>query len=68
MSLQAWLLWNVVLSSFGLGYFIYGKKQAKALPLACGIGLMIFPYFIDQAWALFAIGGLLLALPWLLRT
>ncbi len=37
------LLWGVLFSSIGLGYFIYGKKQNATVPLVCGIALMIIP-------------------------
>ena len=43
------LLLGVVFSSIGLGYFIYGKKQQQTMPLICGIALMIYPYFIENA-------------------
>lgn len=67
MSTQAWLLWDVLFGAFGMGYFMYGKKQARIVALACGLGLMIFPYFIDSLWPMLAIGGALLALPWFVR-
>lgn len=62
-----WLLGNVLFSSIGLGYFIYGKKQSVAMPLMCGIALMVFPYFVSSTWGEFGIGAVLVALPYFIR-
>lgn len=61
------LLWGVAFGSLGLGYFIYGKKQGAVVPLLCGLGLMVFPYFIINAWLLVGVGVGLAALPYFLR-
>lgn len=60
-------LWGVAFGSLGLGYFIYGKKQGAVVPLLCGLGLMVFPYFIVNAWLLVGVGVGLAALPYFLR-
>lgn len=64
---EAQLLWGLVFSSIGLGYFLYGRKQRSIAPLLCGIALMIFPYFVANAYALVGIGALLAAIPYFLR-
>lgn len=61
------LLWGTLFSAIGLGYFIYGKKQAAAVPLACGVVLMAYPYFVASNLLLVLIGLVLSAIPWLLR-
>jgi len=61
------LLWGVLFSSVGVGYFIYGKKQDRRVPMFCGIGLMVFPYFIANVYLLVVFCGALLALPYFLR-
>ncbi|MEG0341751.1 amino acid transport protein [Acinetobacter sp. TY1] len=61
------LLLNVLFSSIGFGYFLYGRKQRKNVPFICGIILMIFPYFIDNLWAVLAIGITLSATPYFVR-
>ena len=61
------LFWTVLFSSIGLGYFVYGKKQKKGMPLFCGIGLMVFPYFVSNAIVVVIIGCLMAALPYFLR-
>jgi hypothetical protein len=63
----ATLLWGIVFGSFGMGYFIYGKKQERVVALLCGVVLMALPYLIDNVFGLVASGVLLLALPWFVR-
>lgn len=61
------LLWGSLFGSFGLGFFIYGKKQKAVVPLVCGLVLMVFPYFISNTILLVAIGVVLMAIPCLVR-
>jgi hypothetical protein len=61
------LLWGLLFSSIGFGFFLYGKKQRAVVPLVCGIALMIYPYFIPNVMALIAIGVVLAAIPYFLR-
>lgn len=63
----AQLLWGVLFSSIGVGYFIYGKKQGSLLPLLCGVALMAYVYFISNVYLLVAIGVLIAAVPYFLR-
>ncbi|KAB2661779.1 MAG: hypothetical protein DVB31_11985 [Verrucomicrobia bacterium] len=62
------LLWSLLFGSIGMGFFIYGKKQGALVPLLCGLALMVFPYFVSDTILLVAIGGVLVALPFFLRT
>lgn len=64
---MATLLWGVVFGSIGTGFFIYGKRQGAPIPLACGIALMVFPYFVSSAWATVVVGALLMAIPYFVR-
>jgi len=64
---EASLIWGILFGSFGLAYFVYGKKQKKIMPLLCGVGLMIFPYFVTNATLIGIIGLLLVAIPWFIR-
>lgn len=61
------LLWGVVFSAIGLGYFIYGKRQRAPVPMVCGLGLMAFPYFVSNAWVLVLVGVALMAVPYFVR-
>jgi len=64
---EAALLWGVLFSSIGLGYFIYGRKQGRTLPLLCGVVLMIYPYFMPNAIVLVLIGAIFVAVPYFIR-
>lgn len=61
------LLWGVLFSSVGFGFFIYGKKQKVVVPLICGLTLMIYPYFISNSTLLVTIGIILMAIPYFVR-
>jgi hypothetical protein len=64
---QAELLWGVLFSSIGLGYFIYGRRQSRMIPLVCGVMLMVYPYFMPNSTALVIVGVIFLAVPYFLR-
>ena len=61
------LFLGVVFGAFGLGYFIYGKRQQAPIALASGVLLMVVPGFLPNAWASVLVGGALLAVPWIIR-
>ena len=67
MNSTSTLIWGVIFGSIGLGYFVYGKKQKAVIPLFCGIGLMVFPYFISNIYILFISGIILISLPYFIR-
>jgi len=64
---ESWLLWGLLFSSIGLGFFVYGKKQRRIVPLVCGLALMIFPYFVSSIILLVVIGIALVAVPYFVR-
>lgn len=64
---MAALVWGMLFGAIGLGYFIYGKRQSAVLPLTCGIGLMVFPYFVTGTLWMLLVGGALMAAPWYWR-
>lgn len=64
---ESWLLWGLLFGSVGLGFFMYGKKQRAAVPLVCGLALMIFPYFVSNTYLLVSIGAVLMAIPYFVR-
>lgn len=59
--------WGFVFSTVGLGFSIYGRKQKAAVPLVCGVALMVFPYFVSDAVLLVSIGVVLTAIPYFVR-
>jgi hypothetical protein len=40
----------------GIAAFRYGRRNALWKPMAIGLALMAFPYFVDRVWLLYAIG------------
>jgi len=67
VAVQATLLWGLLFSSIGLGFAIYGRRQGAVVPLICGVGLMVYPYFVSNVMLLVGIGVLLIAVPYFLR-
>jgi hypothetical protein len=61
------LLWGLLFSSIGLGFFLYGRKQRAVVPLVCGLVLMIYPYFVPNPVAVVVIGLVLTAVPYFFR-
>ena len=61
------LLLGVLFGSVGLGFFIYGRRQRTIVPLLCGLALMVVPYFIPNPALLFAVGLILVAIPYFVR-
>lgn len=54
-ALFASLMFGVI----GFAAFRYGKQHAVWSPMAIGLALMVYPYFVSQTWLLYAIGAAL---------
>jgi hypothetical protein len=67
MDSTAVLLWGVLFGSIGFGFFLYGRKQKKVVPLITGIVLCVVPYFIANVYALVIVGVILMAIPFIVR-
>lgn len=52
---------GILFGSAGFAAFVYGKKSARWKPMAIGAALMVYPYFIEETWLLYAIGVALCA-------
>jgi hypothetical protein len=63
----ATLVWGMLFGAIGAGFFVYGKRQRAIVPLACGIALMIFPYFVSATWGIVLVGLVLMAIPYFVR-
>ncbi len=61
------LLWGLLFGSMGVGFFLYGKRQRMAVPLVCGLLLIVYPYFVSNPWLLVAGGVALAAVPYFFR-
>ena len=57
------LLLGLLFSSVGIGYLIYGRRQKQRVFFYCGLGLMVFPYFVADVFQMVSIGVLLLIVP-----
>jgi hypothetical protein len=57
----------LLFGSIGLGFFVYGRRQRTAVPLACGVALMIFPCFVSNTLLLVILGVALIAIPYFVR-
>jgi hypothetical protein len=58
------LLWGLLFGSIGIGYFVYGRRQRRAMALVAGVLLCVFPYFVSNAVLTVFLGALLMALPY----
>jgi hypothetical protein len=56
---------GVFTGAVGMAYFVYGKRQARYVPMLAGMVLCVYPYFVDSLLWLCVIGGLLMAAPFL---
>jgi hypothetical protein len=61
------LFWGMLFGSLGLGYLSYGKRQKRVVPFACGLALIVFPYFVSTLWLLLGIGLLIAVIPYFVR-
>ena len=59
------LLAGFAVSTVGLGFFMYGKKQARPPQLLFGLISLVYPYFVASPAWIFAIFALLLGVLWL---
>ena len=59
---------GLIFGSIGMGYILYGRKQANMIALLAGVGLCIFPYFISSVWISIALGAGLVLLPFMIRS
>ncbi len=61
------LLASLVFSMVGLVYLKQGKTEGDVTRMVCGAALLIYSYFIPGALLVIAAGGLLTALPFILK-
>lgn len=53
---------------FGFYFMKWGKREAHAPSLFIGLILLVYPYFVENAWLVWGIGVALLALAFKLRS
>ena len=64
---MAGLVWGILFGAIGMGYCLYGRQQRAPVPLFCGVGLIVFPYFVSGTVLILLVGAALLAIPWVWR-
>ena len=52
------LIAGLVFGSIGFVGFVYGKRMTLWKPMFLGLALMIYPYFVGNTTAVYAIGGI----------
>ena len=67
MDIGTALVFWVLFSAIGMGYFIYGIRQRNGIALAAGVALCVYPYFVANPYVMVGVGIALMALPFLLR-
>ena len=64
-----WLFLSLIISTVGLGLFVYGKREARWPQAVVGLLFMVYPYFTSSLRSLVLVGVVLAAGLWyLLRT
>jgi hypothetical protein len=53
------LLASLLFGAIGAGVFMYGRKMVLWKPMAFGVVLMAYPYFVPQTWLIYVIGCVL---------
>ncbi len=51
------LIGGFLFGSIGFVAFVYGKRLSLWRPMFLGLALMVFPYFIEATFPLYAIGS-----------
>lgn len=59
----ATLIWGLIFSSIGIGYFIYGRRQSNMVARWCGLALILYPYLVTNTLAMVAVGVALMLTP-----
>jgi hypothetical protein len=57
---------GMIAGAIGTGYFIYGKKQQKLVPMLAGVMLGVYPFFTSNPILLILIGAGLMAAPFMI--
>ena len=57
------ILATVLFGAIGMGYWVYGKKQQRLMPMVAGVGLFILPYVVSALLPTVTLGLALVILP-----
>lgn len=65
MSFNAYnLLAGLIFGAIGWGAYRYGRRLERWKPVAIGLVLMLYPYFVTNPWLMWFAGVALLVLLW----
>ncbi|MBI3903190.1 MAG: hypothetical protein HY306_09680 [Nitrosomonadales bacterium] len=53
------LIASIVFGTIGFAAFVYGKRAMNWTPMAIGVALMVYPYFVGQGWPMYLVGVML---------
>ncbi len=67
MGTSGQLFVSMFVSSIGVGYVVYGRKQQQTTALICGFGLCGLPYLVTDVTFSLVIGAILMVVPFLKR-
>jgi ABC-type phosphate transport system permease subunit len=60
------LFLSFIVGTFGLAYFVYGKKQKRFIPTLSGIAMMVYPYFVKNLVLSLALALVCLVIPFVI--
>ena len=61
------MMLSVFFGALGAGYALYGRRQRALVPLASGVALIVFPYFVTGGLMTLVIGAAIAAVPYFWR-
>lgn len=67
MPSSGFLLVNLLLSSCGAAYLLYGRRNANLSAIVCGLLLLVVPMLVSAMLPLLLLGLVLLLVPLLVR-
>ena len=65
---QTTLIIGLIAGSVGMGYFVYGKKQGRLIPMLAGAGLFAMPYIISNVLILSLVCAGLCIMPFVIKS
>lgn len=57
------LVWGLIFSSIGIGYFVYGRRQSNMVTRWCGLALILYPYLVTNTLTMVAVGVAIMLIP-----
>jgi hypothetical protein len=61
------LMLGLLFGSIGMGYFMFGKKQGRMVPLGAGVGLMAIPMFLTNPIACSVVCVAMMVVPFVIN-